>query len=388
MAKLSIVFGYRNREVSRVKRCLDSLNNQTFIDFDVIFIDYGSNDSYATQIRSLVEQYAFVRYYYLYTVGHPWNRSHALNTGIRVSDASYILMGDVDLISSPNAIFGLMEKAAPKRIVFGSMFYLGKTFAAWDRLFAVPLSKFKDSGDGPIGAIYLAYRPDLESIHGFDEYYCFWGVEDRDLDRRMRLIGAVSIQLDKYRYPIFHQWHPIVSNQKRGFFPDKWWDTINIYFSLNRDTPIRNQSGWGKSVQREDRPIFSAQVAETLLYSSLDGSYQKAQEIERIVKKISSLKENECLEIILGKKKMGTISFSIIRYANIIARISRMRLGVDYIENVEKEKYFDSRDIFYIVWQLIRTQGVIRDYSMVEEKDSITIRLMRGISLSQRIISQ
>ena len=65
-----------------------------------------------------------------------------------------------------------------------------------------------------------------------------------------------------------------------------------------------------------------------------------------------------------------------------------MRLGVDYIENVEKEKYFDSRDIFYIVWQLIRTQGVIRDYSMVEEKDSITIRLMRGISLSQRIISQ
>ena len=250
------------------------------------------------------------------------------------------------------------------------------------------MSKFKDSGDGPIGAIYLAYRPDLESIHGFDEYYCFWGVEHRDLDRRMRLIGAVSIQLDKYRYPIFHQWHPIVSNQKRGFFPDKWWDTINIYFSLNRDTPIRNQSGWGKSVQREDRPIFSAQVAETLLYSSLDGSYQKAQEIERIVKKISSLKENECLEIILGKKKMGTISFSIIRYANIIARISRMRLGVDYIENVEKEKYFDSRDIFYIVWQLIRTQGVIRDYSMVEEKDSITIRLMRGISLSQRIISQ
>ena len=57
------------------------------------------------QIRSLVEQYAFVRYYYLYTVGHPWNRSHALNTGIRVSDASYILMGDVDLIYSTKCLF-------------------------------------------------------------------------------------------------------------------------------------------------------------------------------------------------------------------------------------------------------------------------------------------
>lgn len=388
MAKLSIVFGYRNREVLRVKRCLDSLKNQTFIDFDVIFIDYGSNDSYATQIRSLVEQYAFVRYYYLYTVGHPWNRSHALNTGIRVSDASYILMGDVDLIYSPNAIFGLMEKAAPKRIVFGSMFYLGKTFAAWDRLFAVPLSKFKDSGDGPIGAIYLAYRPDLESIHGFDEYYCFWGVEDRDLDRRMRLIGAVSIQLDKYRYPIFHQWHPIVSNRKRGFFPEKWWDTVNIYFSLNRGRSIRNENGWGNYIRPEDRPIFTAKVAETLIYSSYGRSYQKAQEIDRVVEKLNALNENECLQIILRKRTMGVLSFSLVRYVNLLIRICRLRLGIDYIENTEKEKYFYPADIFYVVWQLIRTQGVIRDYSMIEENGGITIRLMRGISLSQQLISR
>ena len=388
MKELTIIISYRNRDIGRVKRCLDSLSRQSFKDFDVFFIDYGSDIFYTTQLRPIVDSYRFVNYHHLSTGGYPWNKSHALNFGIRLSSSNYILIGDIDLIYSPDAISGLMEKAAPKRIVFGSMFYLGRSFSAWDRLFSFPLSKFKDSGDEPIGAIYLVHRSDLESINGFDEYYCFWGVEDRDVDCRMRLIGAIPIQLDKYRYPIFHQWHPFVSDRKRGFFPEKWWDTINIYFSLNRDRPIRNENGWGKHIRPEDRPIFTAEVAETLIYSSYGSSYQKAQEIDRIVKKLNALNGNECLQIILRKRTMGVFSFSLVRYVNLLIRICRLRLGIDYIENTEKEKYFYPADIFYVVWQLIRTQGVIRDYSMIEENGGITIRLMRGISLSQQLISQ
>ena len=85
---------------------------------------------------------------------------------------------------------------------------------------------------------------------------------------------------------------------------------------------------------------------------------------------------------------MGVLSFSLVRYVNLLIRICRLRLGIDYIENTEKEKYFYPADIFYVVWQLIRTQGVIRDYSMIEENGGITIRLMRGISLSQQLISR
>ena len=125
-----------------------------------------------------------------------------------------------------------------------------------------------------------------------------------------------------------------------------------------------------------------------MIYSSYGRSYQKAQEIDRIVEKLNALNENECLQIILRKRTMGVLSFSLVRYVNLLIRICRLRLGIDYIENVEKEKYFYSADIFYVVWQLIRTQGLIRDYSMIEENGGITIRLMRGISLSQRIISQ
>ena len=81
MAEISIVFGYRNRDIARVKRCMDSLKNQTFSDFEVIFIDYGSDESFVRQVRPLIGRYAFAHYYYLYTAGYPWNRSHALNVG-------------------------------------------------------------------------------------------------------------------------------------------------------------------------------------------------------------------------------------------------------------------------------------------------------------------
>ena len=120
-----------------------------------------------------------------------------------------------------------------------------------------------------------------------------------------------------------------------------------------------------------------------MIYFSYGRSYQKAQEIDRIVEKLNALNENECLQIILRKRTMGVLSFSLVRYVNLLIRICRLRLGIDYIENTEKEKYFYPADIFYVVWQLIRTQGVVRDYSMIEENGNMTIRLMKGRSSSQ-----
>ena len=387
MAEISVVFGYRNRDIARVKRCMDSLKNQTFSDFEVIFIDYGSDESFVRQVHPLIDRYAFAHYYYLYTAGYPWNRSHALNVGVRMSHSPYIFFGDVDLIYSNEVMEQLYIKRREDIEIYCPVYFLPPKFNRWDQL-SSHQKKDKYPNFSDAGGIHFFSRHVLEEIHGYDEYYCFWGVEDRDLNCRVQLMGITSVELDRERYPILHQWHPSVSNRKRGVYTEKRWDTINIYCSLNRDRPIRNENGWGKYIRLEDRPIFTAEVAETLIYSSYGRSYQKAQEIDRIVKKLNALNGNECLQIVLRKRTMGVLSFSLVRYVNLLIRICRLRLGIDYIENVEKEKYFYSADIFYVVWQLIRTQGVIRDYSMVEENDSITIRLMRGISLSQRIISQ
>ena len=52
---ISIVVGYRNREIERVKRSLDSLLQQKYVDFEMIFIDYGSDHSISKDIEQLLK---------------------------------------------------------------------------------------------------------------------------------------------------------------------------------------------------------------------------------------------------------------------------------------------------------------------------------------------
>ncbi len=58
--KVTIVFPFRDRDMQRVKRSLDSLQEQTCNDFIVMFIDYGSNPNLSKEIKALVIHYSFV----------------------------------------------------------------------------------------------------------------------------------------------------------------------------------------------------------------------------------------------------------------------------------------------------------------------------------------
>lgn len=69
LPEISIVIGFRNRELARVKNALDSLANQSLKDFELIFIDYGSDESIAQETRTVVGSYNFAKYYYSDKIG-------------------------------------------------------------------------------------------------------------------------------------------------------------------------------------------------------------------------------------------------------------------------------------------------------------------------------
>src|SRR3954467_4714663 len=108
MNSLTIVYIYRNRDLERVKRTLDSLKKQTVKDFSVIFIDYGSNDSFKQGVQKIVEEYSFCKYVYNDSRGMPWNRSHALNTGIRLTETDFVFTADIDMIFETHFVETLM----------------------------------------------------------------------------------------------------------------------------------------------------------------------------------------------------------------------------------------------------------------------------------------
>ena len=95
---ITIIYPYRNRDIQRVEKSLDSLRDQTCANFEVKFVDYGSQSQLATRIKQLCSAYSFVHYYWKPTSRQPWNKSRALNSVIKNLETNFCFIADVDLI--------------------------------------------------------------------------------------------------------------------------------------------------------------------------------------------------------------------------------------------------------------------------------------------------
>ena len=383
MDKITIVFGYRNRETERVKRCLDSLSDQSNKKFKVLFIDYGSNDAAASEMKELCAKYSFVEYIYSQTQGMPWNRSHALNTGIRKVKTEYTLLSDVDMIYPPNFIQYLSDKALPNTQFYKPFYFLPETFANWNYIFSAKEVNCPDSGTASKGGLQFVPTKILHQIRGFDEYYCFWGVEDRDLFHRLEVEGIETKWMPLEEVPVFHQWHPVVSNTKKDFFPDRWWDDMNIYFSINRSNSIRNNNNWGQCLSIDDRPCIknysNENYSECINIPSRNDSYYKAELIDKIIATLLKLKPNESLCINYQNKNLVTRN-NTIKFANNIAQLLVKNFGVvykselKYIEHPEKF-FIADKDVLYVIWKLIKNNNLVQDYYIDVNKEKTTILL-------------
>ena len=191
---LTIVFGFRDRDAIRVQRCLDSLAAQTVKDFTVLFVDYGSQSEVAAAIRPIVASYPFCRYLYSDTRGYPWNRSRALNIGIRQAASTYTATSDVDMIFAPNFCAAVLQQATSQRLLQCRWHFLSRRFADWEQV-SNYTGQFLLSGKSGLGGFQCAPTEAFHSLRGFDEFYHYYGVEDRDVSHRLRLLGLEEVWL-------------------------------------------------------------------------------------------------------------------------------------------------------------------------------------------------
>lgn len=252
---LSIVFGYRNRDVERVQRCLASLAAQTNRDFEVLFVDYGSATPLAQASRALLQGYPFARYLYSDARGQPWNRARALNIGVRRAAGRYILTTDVDLIFAPNMVEVALQHASDQHLLHLLPHMLPHGFQDWANM-----ERYRDSvprgSESMRGAFQLAAAQHWHRLHGFDEFYRYYGVEDRDLAQRMARSGVPSAWLPD-ETAVYHQWHPAVTHQTKGVVPEQVWARMNVYYELHKERLPRNDDDWGRIIASEERPVFA-----------------------------------------------------------------------------------------------------------------------------------
>jgi glycosyltransferase involved in cell wall biosynthesis len=258
MAETSIftfVVGYRDRDLENARRFLDSLTKQTLQGSRLIFVDYGSSTSKAQAARQLVGRYPFAQYIYTDTRGKPWNRSHALNIGIRLVQTEYVITTDIDMLYTPDFLEIVVGNLDPGRVLHCSPYWLTQGFDDWEHP-EKHLASLHHEGRGHAGGFQCVQTAILHELRGFDEFYRYWGREDADLNSRLRQSGLEDRWLNELGVPFFHQWHPKANYMTPTFMPAGVWGRLVMHHWQNMDVLQRNDAAWGHVEETSERAVL------------------------------------------------------------------------------------------------------------------------------------
>lgn len=245
-AFVTIVYCYRNRDTDRVTATLNSLKEQTSHDFRVLFVDYGSDNNVAEKVRSITEQFDFVEHLYSDTRYMPWNRSHALNTGIRRAETDHVFTADIDMVFVPGFIEKLRTLASADSATFFKVAYLkpGVDPVALKRSDVDTLS-----AEHALGLALIPVRV-LQMMNGYDEFYRFWGREDNDIRARLYANGTKTTFYDEIL--MYHIHHPPANTT--DILPERWLQFQNDYLNQHKNMVERNEGyDWGKVIETSER---------------------------------------------------------------------------------------------------------------------------------------
>jgi len=212
---MTIALTYRNRDLRIVKRCLESLQNQTFKDFEVILVDYGSKDDYSNELTELVKDYSFIKLINCPVEGQLWNKCRAINIALKLSNTDYFLVGDIDLIFHPDFVKIALERASQSVLYFKYSF-LSKEESDQDKEF--DQYKIDFHGSEEITGTTLFPKNKLLEVNGYDEFYHGWGAEDTDIHIRLKNLG-LEIEFYDEEVLVKHQWHPKAYRNKNSSSP-------------------------------------------------------------------------------------------------------------------------------------------------------------------------
>ena len=201
----SFLIPFRNREIERVENCLKSIATQTYKNFEVIFIDYGSDLEIAQKTREVVSRFGY-NYLYSDTRYMFWNQNHALNIGLNVAKNEYIIRLDVDIILPPNFLDKISNSINDIQFINCQCYYTDQNFdyvnISKDKLAKLSISDFSATG-----LCMIVAKKYLLKINGFNEFYILWGFDDLDTTRSLQNLGLQLVWMDAIKVPLLHQWH-------------------------------------------------------------------------------------------------------------------------------------------------------------------------------------
>ena len=332
---ITIVLTYRNRDLNIVKKCLDSLQNQTTNNFEVVLVDYGSTEYFSDELAKLVKSYNFIKLIKCPVKGQLWNKSRAINIALKQCNTSYFFVGDIDMIYRNDFIEKLEPLKNSNEITYFNVGFLNKEESSKNQEF----NKYKVKHISQEEATGMTLYPTelLKQINGYDEFYHGWGSEDTDVHIRLQNAGY-KINFYEQEVMLLHQWHPRIYRSKKSMKPfHTSLEQINQQYlqqAVNSNRIKANENfDWGKNIKKV---VFtdsnSSSVTVTNLKSDLDAffigtihNYSQNNLVITIKKyeAYTSVKNN--LKRIVGKKYFKLYHFQEINNIILTSIITNFR---------------------------------------------------------------
>jgi len=188
-AQVSVIIPTKNEE-RNIERCLQSIKNQTFKEYEIIVVDNNSND----KTKKIAKKYAQL----VFNKGP--ERSSQRNYGANHSKGVYVLFIDADMELTPRVLEECVTKANRTK-KFGGIIIpeipIGKNY--WERVKAFERSLYNKYGDATTDAARFFPKDVFLKVGGFD--LTITGPEDWDLTDSILKAGYA---LERVKAEIFH----------------------------------------------------------------------------------------------------------------------------------------------------------------------------------------
>lgn len=232
----SIIYAHRNRDIERIRLSFNSLSKQEFKNFEVIFVDYGSDDVIISALKDLAAEFDFVKFHSLKVSHLLWNKSKALNYGIKRANGEYIFIADVDLIFHPETTRLFQQINASDKFQLFKLGYLDRTESR-KLLTKYNFENLKPERLGEVNGMVLTTKESLLKINGMDEFFHFYGAEDEDLFRRLENAGYQRMKRNELYF--YHQWHQSFSGSENKLLTEN--PRMNNIMRINQRHYGRNR---------------------------------------------------------------------------------------------------------------------------------------------------
>lgn len=251
---ITVVIPVRNVEPFRLYHALSSIKRQDYSGGKVhcIVVDYGSVTGKREELEAVAAQMKF-EYIYINELG-PWNRSRALNIGIRKAGSPFIVSSDVDIIFSPTFLHEAVKllKVNLYSVIYSYCLDLPEEankllVDTWRTKDQVDIRKIKGMAvkrwQTPSYGICVTFKLYYEYLRGYDEVYKEWGGEDDDLYVRFIRLGLDPVVLYDNKNFYCHIWHEkwggLITETKRRRIQEN-----TAYFHSAKGIK-RNSKNWG-----------------------------------------------------------------------------------------------------------------------------------------------